>query len=140
MPDIFTREKRSWVMSRIRRKDTKPERRLLLALHASGLRYRKQYRAARGRPDAAFPRARVLVFMDGDFWHGYRLPAWEGKLKAWWREKLRRNRRRDRNVTRALRRAGWTVVRVWEHQVKDELEDQVLRIRQEVRLGLKRAA
>ena len=74
-----------------------------------------------GRPDFVFPRQKVAVFVDGCFWHGcprhYNVPA---NNAGFWRRKLEANRARDRLVTRMLRRAGWIVVRVWEHALSDE--------------------
>ena len=90
-------------------------------------------RALPGTPDVVFPRQRVAVFVDGDFWHGYRLPAWEQGLKPYWREKIRRNRRRDRRNVARLRKLGWTVIRVWEHDVQRDLAGVAARIEQAVR-------
>ncbi|MBI5692843.1 MAG: hypothetical protein HZC55_22420 [Verrucomicrobia bacterium] len=68
------------------------------------------------RPDFLFPRAKLAVFVDGCFWHGCPLHAtWPKQNAAFWRKKLLANRRRDREVNRLLRRAGWRVLRIWEH-------------------------
>ena len=76
MPDIFTKEKRSWVMSRIKSQGTKLETKLLSIVRENffkqGLRYRKNYKNITGRPDIAFIRQRVAIFADGEFWHGYK--------------------------------------------------------------------
>ena len=61
---------------------------------------------------------KVAVFVDGDFWHGWRLPAWEHKLSKFWRDKLRANRARDQRNFRRLRAAGWKVIRIWQHALK----------------------
>ena len=68
--------------------------------------------------DIVFRNAKVAVFVDGDFWHGWRLPAWEHKLTSFWLDKLHANRDRDRRNFRKLRSLGWRVVRVWQHQLK----------------------
>ena len=118
-------------MSRIRGKDTGPERRLRSVLHARGLRFRKHVRELPGTPDIVFTRARVVVFVDGDFWHGWRFPLWEHKLSPFWAEKIRRNRQRDRRNFAKLRRMGWKVIRVWEHQIEkdvDSVADRIQRI------------
>lgn len=102
------------------------------ALTQSGVRYRKHIMQLPGRPDLVFKGARVVVFIDGDFWHGYRYPAWGARLTPFWQAKIERNRRRDRKNFAKLRRAGWHVVRVWEHQVHRDLDACVQRIRNAV--------
>lgn len=131
--DNLTPEQRSYAMSRVRSVDTKPERAVRSELHRRGLRFRKHVRALPGAPDVVFPRQRVAVFVDGDFWHGHRLPEWEQSLKPYWREKIRRNRRRDRRNFAQLRKMGWTVIRIWEHDVQRDLAEVADRIEQAVR-------
>jgi DNA mismatch endonuclease (patch repair protein) len=108
-------------MSTQRRTDTGPELALRRALHRMGLRYRVHVAplpALRRKADVVFTRARVAVFVDGCFWHGcaehgrrvHRVNAW------YWPEKIERNRRRDADTDAHLAGAGWTVVRVWEHE------------------------
>jgi DNA mismatch endonuclease, patch repair protein len=70
----------------------------------------------------------VAVFVDGDFWHGWRLPTWEHKLSPFWRDKLRTNRARDRRNFRRLRSHGWKVIRLWQHQIITNIEDSIARI------------
>ena len=82
------------------------------------MKFRKHDKSLPGRPDIVFPKERVAVFIDGDFWHGWRLPAWEHKLSKFWRDKLHANRRRDRRNFRKLRTSGWKVIRIWQHQLK----------------------
>lgn len=120
MPDTMTPEQRSRCMSRIRSKDTTPERMLRSALHQRGLRFRKHVAALPGSPDIVFTRAKVAVFVNGDFWHGYRFRRREARLSDYWRQKIKRNRARDAANFRTLRAAGWRVVRVWEHEVKHD--------------------
>lgn len=120
-------------MQAIRSKDTKPELRFRSALHARGLRYRKHVKDLPGKPDVVFPGIKVVVFLDGDFWHGYELPARRHKMGAAWVEKIERNMARDRRNREALRAAGSSVVRVWEHQVMKDLERTVDRIEKLVR-------
>ena len=115
MPDIFTPEKRSWVMSRIRSRDTKIEKRTASLLRKSKLHYRR-FPKTFGSPDFVVERS-VLVFCDGDFWHGYRYGEKKRLPKKFWRDKIERNMRRDRTVTRRLRADGWSVVRLWEHDI-----------------------
>ena len=115
MPDIFTPEKRSWVMSRIRSRDTKIEKRTASLLRKNKLHYRR-FPKIFGSPDFVVEKS-VLVFCDGDFWHGYRYGEKKKPPKKFWRDKIERNMRRDRTVTRKLRADGWSVVRLWEHDI-----------------------
>jgi DNA mismatch endonuclease (patch repair protein) len=118
MPDVFTKAKRSAVMSLIRgsgNKDT--ELRMIALFRAHGIVGWRRRVALFGKPDFVFRRERVVVFVDGCFWHGCPRPkhAPLPKNRAdWWATKLARNKERDRLVTRTLRAAGWRVVRVWE--------------------------
>jgi len=112
---------RSANMRANRRKDTKPELALRRALHRQGLRYRKDYRldlaSARVRPDIAFTARRVAVFVDGCFWHCCPEHGSQPANNTWyWTPKLARNVERDRAADAALAAAGWSVVRVWEHE------------------------
>jgi DNA mismatch endonuclease (patch repair protein) len=118
MADNLTREQRSRTMSRIRRADTGPELTVRRLLHAQGLRFRLHVSSLPGCPDVVFVRARVIVFIDGDFWHGWKFDQWRHKLAPYWAAKIARNRARDRSNFRKLRRRGWKVVRVWEHQIE----------------------
>lgn len=116
--DRLTKEARSALMGRIKSKDTGFERKVFVALRNKGIRFQKHYAAAIGKPDIALPRARKAVFLHSDFWHGWRMPLWEDILPSdFWKDKLKRNRLRDRNVVRGLRRKGWKVLVVWEHQI-----------------------
>jgi DNA mismatch endonuclease, patch repair protein len=112
---------RSANMRANRRSDTKPELALRRALHKQGYRYRKDYRldltAARVRPDIAFTARRVAVFVDGCFWHCCPEHGTQPANNTWyWEPKLARNVARDRAADAALGAAGWSVVRIWEHE------------------------
>jgi DNA mismatch endonuclease, patch repair protein len=126
--DVFTKAKRSWVMSRIRGVDTGVEVALRSRLHRLGYRFRKHVRRLPGRPDVVFAAERVAVFVDGDFWHGWRFPRWSSKLQPFWSTKIAINRARDRANHRRLRSLGWTVLRVWEHQVERDIDACVRRV------------
>ena len=117
--DIMSSEKRSRLMSRIRGKDTTPERVLSTLLAAGGLTFEQHCRDLPGRPDFVFREDLVAVFVDGDFWHGWRFPVWEHRMSEKWRMKISETRRRDRLAHCRLRRMGWKVVRVWEHQIEE---------------------
>lgn len=116
-------------MSRVRGKDTMPEIALRKALWHCGFRYRVKNRLP-GRPDIVFSNHNTVVFVDGCFWHmcpkHFTMPK---NNRAFWREKLGRNVERDREVGLELRRLGWKVVRVWEHDVVDHMDRCVERIK-----------
>jgi DNA mismatch endonuclease (patch repair protein) len=121
MPDVFSKMKRSQVMSVIRsggNKDT--ELRLVSILRAGSITGWRRRQPVPGHPDFIFWSERLAVFVDGCFWHGCpkhgRKP---GSNRNYWLPKLRRNQERDRAVKRALLEAGWAVLRIWEHDLAD---------------------
>jgi DNA mismatch endonuclease (patch repair protein) len=124
---------RSYTMSRIRGKNTTPERRLRALLQELGLRgYRLHVRLqGAGNPDIVWRRRRVCLFIDGCFWH--RCPicriAVPVRNRSYWQEKFRRNRLRDRRTDRVLIAAGWHVLRLWEHEVLTKPDACLRRIR-----------
>ncbi|MBI4473476.1 MAG: very short patch repair endonuclease [Acidobacteria bacterium] len=134
MADNLTLEQRSYTMSHIRSTDTTPELIIRRLLHARGLRFQKHKNGLPGRPDLVFPRAKVVVFVDGDFWHGWHFYKWIHKLSPYWKNKIEGNRRRDQKSFRKLRREGWLVIRIWEHHVKRDVESCADRIEHAVRL------
>ena len=139
MVDNLTREQRSFTMSRIRSRDTKPELTIRRLVHARGLRFRKHKNGLPGRPDLVFACAKVVVFVDGDFWHGWQFPRWEQKLGPYWKKKIEGNRRRDQRSFRKLRGDGWLVIRIWEHEVDGDAETCVDRIEEAVRVRTSKA-
>lgn len=112
-----------------RSRDTGPEMRLRRELHARGLRYfvhRAPLVGVRRRADIVFPRLRLAVFVDGCFWHGCPDHGSEPRANAtFWRDKITTNRRRDRDTDERLATAGWTVIRVWEHEPVAASADRV---------------
>ena len=121
---------RSEQMSRIRGRDTSPERVLRSALWRAGLRFRLQSRTPHGRPDVVFAGARVAVFIDGCFWHGcpdhYVRPRTRNEF---WSSKLLENVERDRRQTLQLEAAGWRVCRFWEHQIFESMPEPLETVR-----------
>lgn len=127
MSDIRSPEITSKIMSAVKNKDSAAELKLRRELFARGLRYRVHATRLIGRPDIVFPSVHVVVFVDGDFWHGnaWRLrgmTSFEEQFRfrsnpAWWEAKIRRNMERDREVNEALAAAGWQIVRLWESDV-----------------------
>jgi DNA mismatch endonuclease (patch repair protein) len=129
MADIWNKQKRSEVMSRIRSQGNKATELRLITIfreaHITGWR-RKQLLF--GKPDFVFRKQRLVVFVDGCFWHGcqkcYRRPS---SNQTFWDEKVKRNRKRDRRVTRELRKAGWQVLRIWEHQLSEKERNRLIK-------------
>lgn len=111
---------RSWNMSRIKSKDTKPEIKLRKALYAAGYRYRKNYRKLPGTPDIAITRYQIAIFVDGEFWHGY---DWKNRKehihsnRDYWIHKIENNIKRDIKNDALLRQMGWIPVHFWENEV-----------------------
>ncbi|MGZ8257300.1 MAG: very short patch repair endonuclease [Gallionella sp.] len=119
MTDIWSKEKRSEVMSLIRSRGNKATGlRLIAVFREFGITGWRRNRPLLGKPDFTFRRERVVVFVDGCFWHGcpkcYRRPH---SNREFWDAKITNNRKRDRKVSRELRGLGWQVVRVWQHQL-----------------------
>ena len=116
------------VMSKIRGRDTGPELAMADGFAARGLTWESHVGELPGRPDFVFRGSRVAVFVDGDFWHGWRFPQWRDKLSDRWEAKIEATRRRDARNRRRLRRMGWKVLRIWEHQIGRSRDACVLRV------------
>lgn len=120
MPDVFSKAKRSEVMSRIRGRGNRDTELVIASLLRShGMSGWQRHQPILGRPDFIFRKQRVALFIDGCFWHSCaqhaNLPV---SNKKFWAEKLSANKNRDRRVTAELRQGGWKVVRIWEHELK----------------------
>ena len=130
-------------MERQVRRDTKPELALRRAVWRLGLRYRVDLAPIRGtrrRADMVFTRAKVVVFVDGCFWHSCPSHATTPKAnRRWWIAKLQANVRRDRDTDLRLHDAGWTVVRVWEHEAVQAAADRVVKAVRAAQMGHGRA-
>lgn len=120
-----------------KRRDTRPELGIRRLLHRAGLRYlvdQQPTPSVKGRADIVFRRARIAIFIDGCFWHGcpehYRRPS---SNKAYWNDKLQRNRQRDADVDHALRQAGWRVLRYWEHDEPEAVVESIKRALREAK-------
>lgn len=129
MPDVFTRRKRSAVMSLIRGSGNQAtELRLIQILRANGIRGWRRRQQLPGKPDFVFPAHQLSVFVDGCFWHGCPMHAtWPKQNAAFWRTKILANRKRDRAVNRLLRKSGWRVLRIWEHALTRKHEPRTVR-------------
>lgn len=126
MTDFLSPETRSRVMARIRSRDTKPELALRRALHAAGHRgWRCHLRTVPGRPDVAFTRRKVAIFVDGAFWHGHPDHFTPGKSGEYWDKKIARTQERDRTANMTLAREGWAVLRFWDFEIEADLSECV---------------
>lgn len=117
MTDVLTKQQRSYNMSKIRSKNTKPELFIFNELEKQGLVFEKHY-SLPGQPDVAFVKNKVVVFIDGEFWHGRNLPKIKYRLTSYWIEKITKNIKRDRSNRKLLRAEGWKVIRLWGDEIK----------------------
>ncbi len=121
MADVFSAEKRSWIMSRVKGRDTKPEKLVRSIIFRMGFRFRLHRRDLPGTPDIVLPRHGKVIFVHGCFWHGHRNCS-RSKRPAtkqdYWNRKLDGNIKRDRRYRLELRRMGWQVLTVWECETK----------------------
>lgn len=120
--DTITREKRSWNMSRIRGKDTKPEIAVRSLLHHMGYRFRLKNPRIPGKPDIILPRYKAVVFVHGCFWHrheGCRYAYTPKSRTDFWKKKFNSNIQRDRVVANQLKEQGWRQLVIWECELKD---------------------
>lgn len=125
--DRLTPERRSRLMSRVKGKNTGPELALRAALRAAGLAgYRLHRKDLPGKPDIAYGRWKVAVFIDGEFWHGKKFDP--DKATPFWRDKIAANQARDARADALLAEAGWVVVRVWDTDVRRDPDGCVHRI------------
>ena len=132
MADVFSEEKRSWIMSRVKGRDTTPELAVRSIIHRHGYRFRLHRKDLPGCPDIVLPRHRKIVFVHGCFWHGHKgcgkssRPATNRKF---WNTKIDGNIARDKKAVGRLRRSGWSVLVVWECELRDpqKLERRLLR-------------
>jgi DNA mismatch endonuclease Vsr len=123
-------------MRTVRIAGTEPEERMAAALKVYGLRFRRNDPEIFGKPDVVFRRARLAVFVDGDFWHGrawFEAGAAPATNADFWIGKFERNRRRDKLVDRELRSSGWSVLRLWASEVRREPAASVARVRARLR-------
>jgi DNA mismatch endonuclease (patch repair protein) len=122
---FYTTKQRSKQMAKIRGKNTKPELAFRKSLFNKGVRYRVNVKSLPGKPDMANRSKRFAIFIDGEFWHGYKWQEKKPKIKSnrgFWIPKIERNMQRDREVAQKLKNLGFSVFRFWEHEVKENLE------------------
>ena len=129
MVDVLTTDQRKLNMSRIRAKNTLPEIRFRKLLYSRGIRGYRIHPNIPGKPDLVFSKKKVAVFIDGCFWHKCPLDFKEPDTrKEFWLKKINLNVERDEKVNRELEGMGWTVIRIWEHEIKKEPEQAIKKI------------
>ena len=138
MADKLNTQQRHHCMSRIRGKDTKPELLVRKGLHARGFRFRLQDRNLPGRPDIVLPKYGVAIMVNGCFWHGHKGCRYATKPKSnveFWETKIARNRHRDEVTTAHLEALGWTVITIWECELRtsSQLDDRLNTLTEEIR-------
>ena len=127
MADVHSPEKRSYNMSRIRGKDTKPEEMVRKYLFSQGFRYRKNVRKMPGSPDIVLPKYKTCIFVNGCFWHkheGCKCFVWPKSNTEFWKEKILGTVERDHKNIARLQDFGWNVITVWECELKPERRDE----------------
>jgi DNA mismatch endonuclease, patch repair protein len=129
MADIWTKKKRSAVMSLVRSQGNKDTELVLVRLFRQNkITGWRRHIPLLGKPDFIFKNHRLAIFVDGCFWHGCPKHGRQPKSnRTFWRQKLSRNKRRDQIVNQALKRASWRVLRIWEHELIQKNEMQVIR-------------
>ena len=131
MADVHSKETRSYNMSRIKSKNTKPEVLLRKALWANGIRFRIHVKTIPGKPDIFINKYRLAIFVDGGFWHGYEWEKNKFKIKSnaeFWIPKIENNMKRDNINKSKLEEVGYTVMRFWDHEVTKNLTECINQI------------
>jgi DNA mismatch endonuclease (patch repair protein) len=138
MADSFNKEKRSDIMRSVKSSGSKLERKLAQHLWCNGIRYRKNVKDLRGKPDLAIKKYKVVIFVDSCFWHGCpehcRIPH---SNTEYWVSKINRNMERDNQITLYYLANNWTVIRIWEHEMKSKLEATLDRVLTAIKENMK---
>lgn len=129
MADVHTPEQRSYNMSRIHSKNTKPEELVRKFLFSQGFRHRKNDARLLGKPDIVLPKYKTVVFVNGCFWHGHegcRYFVWPKNNAEFWKEKITGNIQRDKRNHHLLEEQGWRVIEIWECELKKNTFQETL--------------
>ena len=120
--DRLSKKKRSALMSKIHSKKTKFEILFINKLKiATDVDFKTNVKVISGKPDIVFTKNKLCIFLDSDFWHGWQYPRWRHLLKNdFWRKKIENNRKRDKKITRLLKKSDWNVLRLWEHEINQD--------------------
>jgi len=130
MADVHSKETRSYNMSRIRSKDTKPEMLVRRFLHKNGFRYRLHVKTLPGKPDIVLPKYKTVIFIHGCFWHGHEGCKYYVVPKTrteWWLNKIGGNIANDNSANAILQDAGWNIITIWECELKKSLLEETLK-------------
>ena len=134
--DVHSKEVRSYNMSRIKGKDTKPEETVRKYLFSQGFRYRKNDKRLPGTPDIVLPKYKTVIFVNGCFWHGHegcKYFVWPKNNAEFWYKKIRDNILRDQRKVQALDLLGWKVIVVWECKIKSDKENTLKNLMKEIK-------
>jgi DNA mismatch endonuclease (patch repair protein) len=127
--DNLTKEQRRKNMQNIRSMNTAPERLIMRELSRRKIYFAKYVNSITGKPDIVFRRKKVIVFVDSDFWHvhpnRFIMPK---SNKKYWKAKIERNKKRDKEVNKQLRKAGWKVIRIWEYDIRHNINRSIKKI------------
>lgn len=124
--DVFDKKKRSQIMKAVKSKGTKFEERVFKALRKRGLRFRTNVANLPGKPDIAIKKYKVVIFLDSCFWHGCPLHCRIPKSNTeYWKKKIERNRKRDELITKNYKKQGWGILRIWEHELKEDFDKTI---------------
>jgi len=127
--DAFDKEKRSQIMRAVKSKGTRLEQRVFKALRKRGLKFRTNVANLPGKPDIAIKKYKIVIFLDSCFWHGCPLHCRMPKSNVeYWQKKIERNKRRDALITENYKKMGWNVLRIWEHELKENFEKTIDKI------------
>lgn len=126
--DRITKEQRSYNMSRIKSRNTKPEKFLFRELKNSRYKFRR-HSSLPGKPDAVMVQYKIAIFVDGEFWHGKNFKDWKNRITPFWKKKIGDNIRRDRKNNNLLKKQGWIVIHIWGRDIIKNSEKTLSRIR-----------
>lgn len=114
--DVHTKAQRSYNMSRVRSKNTLPERLIFDVLKKNKLTFKKHYKLS-GKPDVVFLKKKIAVFIDGEFWHGKNFKKQKSSLPEFWFKKIGDNIKRDKKNRKILKQEGWEIIRLWDKDI-----------------------
>jgi len=135
MADCFSKQKRSEVMSKIRSKDTKIEIKVRHWLYHHGIRYRKNCKTITGKPDIAIKKHKIAIFVNGCFWHGHdncKIFSPPKSNSEYWKEKIEKNKIRDKANIEKLEEMGWNIFVLWECQIKADFEETMVSLLEKI--------
>jgi len=129
--DVISEKTRSYNMSKIRSKGTKFEKDFIEILKTHiDYNFDLNVKEMKGKPDIVFKHKKLCIFLDSDFWHGWQFPRWKHLMKNnFWIEKIEKNRLRDKKTNQYLKRNGWKVLRIWEHNIKKDIMKEIEKIK-----------